>query len=187
MIHEYKNSLLLRRHKIKLFFIFWKFLVYLVGCLLILTIMVLFAGYSWLGNVFDEYLFILLFSFVNFAALALILDIIAHFNNLIYINDTHIYIIQNWLFIKEDIEIIELSQVTKVNIVCQWFLPNICSFWKIVIEQQRTETRPLFFIPEPYRVMSNIRAKMEKIKSLWWAKNELTSSKFDDSKIFWKI
>jgi hypothetical protein len=187
MIHEYKNALLLRRHQIKLFYIFWKFLIYLFAVMFIIIVLLLLSWYNKAWNSSLEYIFVFFLVFINIITLVLILDIIAHFNNLIYINDTHIYIIQNWLLIREDIEIIELGQVTKVNIVCQWFLANLCSFWKIIIEQQRTETRPLFYIPEPYRVMSNIRAKTDKLKSIWWQSKDLIWNKFDDSKIFWKI
>jgi hypothetical protein len=187
MIHEYKNALLLRRHQIKLFYIFWKFLVYLFLIMFIIMIFMLISWYNKMWDAFNEYLFSFFLIFINIITLVLILDIIAHFNNLIYVNDTHIYIIQNWLLVKEDIEIIELNQVTKVNILCQWFLANACSYWKIVIEQQRTETRPLFYIPEPYRVMSNIRTKIDKLKGSSWQVKDLIWNKFDDSKIFWKI
>ena len=187
MIHEYKGDLLLRRHHIKLVYIFWKFLIYLCIVMFIIMVIILISWYNKLWGAFNEYIFLIFLAFINLITLVLILDIIAHFNNLIYINDSYIYIIQNWLLIKEDIEIIELNQVTKVNIVCQWFLPNICSYWKIIIEQQRTETRPLFYIPEPYRIMSNIRVKMETLKSIWWKSKDLIWNKFDDSKIFWKI
>ncbi|EKE27353.1 MAG: hypothetical protein ACD_3C00223G0030 [uncultured bacterium (gcode 4)] len=187
MIHEYKNSLLLRRHKIKLFYIFWKFLIYLLICLSIASVFLLLTWYSKQWNIFNQNIFIIFMFFFNFIAFALILDIIAHFNNLIYINDSHIYIIRSWLLFREDIEIIELRKVTKVSIVCQWLLSNMLSYWKIMIEMQRAETKPLFHIPEPYRVMTNIRNKMDKMKSIWVQTKELTWNKFDDTRIFWKI
>ncbi len=174
-------------HKIKLFYIFWKFLIYLFICLLVVLTFLLLSGYSNQANIFDESIFIIFMIFFNLMAFALILDIIAHFNNLIYISDSHIYIIQNWLLLREDIEIIELSQVTKVHILCQWILPNMLSYWKVIIELQRSETKKLFFIPEPYRIMNNIRSKMDILKILWKPTKELNGNKFDDAKIFWKI
>ena len=56
---------------------------------------------------------------INLIYFIFIFDIIAYFNNIIIIYDTNLVILQSWLFIRENIEIIDLNQITKLNIECQ--------------------------------------------------------------------
>jgi hypothetical protein len=53
---------------------------------------------------------------INFAIITLIIDIIAYYNSVIIISNENIMIIKNVLLIKEDIEIIDISQLSKVDV-----------------------------------------------------------------------
>ncbi|MDD2908780.1 MAG: hypothetical protein PHZ26_03440 [Candidatus Gracilibacteria bacterium] len=104
-------------------------------------------------------IFILILT-INTVVAILIIDLVAYYNSIIIISGDNIIIIQNTLFIREDIEIINISQLTKVNIERHGILSNILGYGNLILEQQRTEARPLFYIPEPYRVINYIKSKM---------------------------
>ena len=151
---------MIRRHKVKLYYIFWKTLIYTLWFLIIVSMIFLLESSLSLNDTFHTYIGIFTVFSINIIWFSFIIDIVWHYNNLILIDSTNMIILQNWLLFREDIEIIWIDQITKVNVICQWFLPNACSYGKLIIEQQRTETRPLFFIPQPYIILNEIRDRM---------------------------
>ena len=175
---EDNNTFLLRRHKIKLFLILCK--VFLMVFLMVFSFYIF-----WKFHIFDQssenmnfisVIFIVLI--VNLIYLIFIFDIVAYFNNIIIINDTNLVILQNWLFIRENIEIIDLNQITKLNIECQWIIPNLLWYWRLIIEQQKGENRPLFFISEPHVILNHLRKKIDKI-------NDFNRIREDNNLIEW--
>ncbi|MDD2487296.1 MAG: hypothetical protein PHS92_02920 [Candidatus Gracilibacteria bacterium] len=163
MMLQDKNTLLLRRHKIKLVYIFGKLMIMFSLCFLIMLSVEHFNSSPVYDNVLHFYVMPFLLLIVNLILLVHIYDIIGYYNNIILIDDNNIMIIQNSLLLREDIEVISLSQITKINIICQGILPNILGYGKLVIEQQRTQTRPLFHIHNPYLILNHINSRIDKI------------------------
>jgi hypothetical protein len=162
MIYENDNILLFKIHKIKLFYIYWKYSL-LIGLLLSIFYAVTINSnnaftFESIFSLWSIPVFIIIL--INFAIITLIIDIIAYYNSVIIISNENIMIIKNVLLIKEDIEIIDISQLSKVDVKRHWVISNILWYWKIVFEQDKIENESLSFVPDPYRISNYIRKRM---------------------------
>lgn len=163
MILEKGSVMLIRRHKIKLAYIIWRLLLNVAWIIWILAIISWLYTFSWiLALTISIITFVLLqISFIRF-----ILELIWYYNNIIIVSLDQIMIIQSTLVLIEDIEILEIGKINKINVECRWLFANIFWYWRLIIEQQRFEKRPVFFIPDPYKVMHHIENKAKSLERL---------------------
>lgn len=60
---------------------------------------------------------------------------------------------------KDDLEIIDLKKVMKVDMTRRWIFANVLGFWHMVVEQQKNDVRIFHFIPKPYIVLRNLEKR----------------------------
>lgn len=162
MIYENSDILLFKRHSIKLVYIYWKFILLFNLFMLLLFVIISYREKLKLyeNSLFYWSIILILLLLINTAVIILIIDLITYYNSLVIISDDNIIIIQNTLLIREDIEIINIPQLTKVNIERHWLFSHLLWYWNLILEQQRAEVCPLFFTPEPYRIINYIKKRM---------------------------
>jgi len=156
-----KDYVIIKKHAIMMFFIISKFLIWLIIaiCLLIFT----YYFKSKIGNeVVLYFLLPLNLLIINYTFWKLIQWMVIYFNDLvIFINDK-IIIVKSSLINTDDLEIIEISKVMKIDVQCHWFISNLIWWWNLVIElpwASSTQIRILHFIPHPYRALQLLREK----------------------------
>ena len=137
-----RNSLLLIVRVLKsLFFIFLSFIIYHIWTKYFL-INIDIEGLKYI-------FFIAIFLFLNYAFINLITSIIAYYNDLIILHEDRIIILQSSLILKDNMEIIYVQKVIKIDWFKTWIIQNILWYWNIIIEQQKNDVRVFHFISKP--------------------------------------
>ncbi len=62
----------------------------------------------------------------------------------------------------DDIEIIDIDKITKIDSSIKWIISNIFSFWSLILEQNRDRTRNFKYIYKPYNAVKYME-EMKKI------------------------
>jgi hypothetical protein len=119
MIFEDGSTMLIRRHKIKLGYIFGKFFIAFIIFMGIIVFSSVLNTTAEIDNFLHTFIIPASLFIINVAFLIFIYDIIGYYNNIIIIDDNHIVIIQNSVLFREDIEIIDMARILKINIICQ--------------------------------------------------------------------
>lgn len=91
------------------------------------------------------------FIILNYAFIKLILYYIWYFNNLLIFHKDKIIVIKSTLLDTDNIEIIDLNKITKMDAFSNGIIPNILGYGTLVIEQQREKVREFWYIPKPYK------------------------------------
>lgn len=153
---------IIRKHWIVLLFRYLKF-----SLLIILTWVIYYFSMKYNNTIWEEIINIFLFPFVffliNYAFFKLLLFYIKFYNDLVIIHNKQVIILKSSLFLKDDIEFVDVSKITKFDTYCRWLIPNMFWFWNLVIEQQRDEVREIHFIPEPFRALKLIQDEKQKV------------------------
>lgn len=153
---------IIRKHWIVLFFKYLKFIL-----LLLLSLFLYYFSMKYNNTLWEEminiFLFPSIFFLVNYAFIKLLLSYIKFYNDLVLIHDKQVIILKSSLLFKDDIEFIDVSKITKLDTYCRWLIPNILSFWNLVIEQQRDEVREMHFVPEPFRALKLLQDEKQKV------------------------
>ncbi len=111
--------------------------------------------------------FPVIFLLINYSFLQLALGIIKYYNNLVIIVRDKFIIVHSSLILQEDLEIMDLSKVMKVDVSVHGLLANLLWYGHLVMEQQKDEVRTIHFIPNPYIVWQILRENTTYI-SQWW-------------------
>lgn len=102
---------------------------------------------------------------VNYAIIQFVLGVVKYFNLLVVIVHDHITIISSSLILKEDIEILELSKVMKIDVEMHGLIQNLLGFGALIIEQQKNDVRTLHLVPDPFAILRIIREKTTYLSS----------------------
>jgi hypothetical protein len=154
---------IVRKHGIILFFRKIKFLFWLsvAGILY-------YVSYAYRESLWDEVvyyvLFPLIFMFLNYAFLRLILSYIMYYYRLFIIHEDHIIIVKSSWFLIDDLEVIDIHKVMKIDSFSRWFLSNLFWYGSILIEQQKNDIRTFHFMPNPYRILDVFKKHKEEFK-----------------------
>lgn len=100
---------------------------------------------------------------INYAFIKLILYYVRFYNNLLVIKNWQLIMIKSSLLFLDDIEFIDISKITKVDIFSKWFIPNIVWYWNLIVEQQRDQVKTFHFIPDVHKALHIIKGEKEKI------------------------
>jgi len=60
---------------------------------------------------------------------------------------------------REDLEIMDLAKVMKIDVECHGLLANMFGYGHIIMEQQKDEVRRIHFIPKPFKVWQILRER----------------------------
>lgn len=107
--------------------------------------------------------FLFVFWAINYAFLSLILSIIEYYFDLMIVYKDQIVSIKCSLLFRDDIEIIDAYRIMKVDGYSRWLFQNILSFWNLVIEQQKEESKIFHFMPKPYKILMIIQKQRDNL------------------------
>lgn len=135
-----------------MFFRYLKFSFYLIIAFVFYFIAVRF--WYILGDDFTHYIILpLSFIILNYAFIKLILYYIWYYNNLLIFHDSVIIVIKSTLLDTDNVEIIDLHKITKIDAYADWVIANIFWYGTLVIEQQRDTVREFWYVPKPYKAI----------------------------------
>ncbi len=110
-----------------------------------------------------KYLFFwVVFLLINYSFLSLISSIVEYYNNLVVLYKDRIIILQSSLILKDNIEIIYIHKVVKINWSKIWVFQNILWYWNITIEEQNNNIRILNFISKPNSILKLLNSQKDK-------------------------
>lgn len=156
------NYTIIRKHWIVLIFRYLKSLLYIIIALILLYVSIKYWEYLWKEVVY--YLFFpIIFFLVNYWFIKLILWYIKFYNNLLIINNWKLIVINATLLLKDDIEFIDIKQVTKIDTFVRGALSNIIWYWDLVVEQQRDQVRIFHNISNPRKALHIINDEKDNI------------------------
>ncbi len=92
---------------------------------------------------------------------------IKYYNNLIIFYKQQIIVIKSSLLWTDNVEIVDLHKITKLDTFCNWIMPNLLWYWILVLEQQRDEVREFWYVPNPHKAISFLNEEREKIFWSW--------------------
>lgn len=154
--YEKNGYILVRRHWIIMFFNYLHFLFFVWLSFLLYILAIKFQENLW--HDFIKYIFFpLIFIILNYAFLKLIFEIIRYFNNLIILDKENLIVIKTSIIDTDNVEIIDLEKITKIDTSIVWVFPNILAYWDLILEQNRARTRTFNHIYKPYKIATYIR------------------------------
>lgn len=147
---------IIKRHSIVPILIFARFIL----IFLIWLVLAHFWVSWWEQNAIYYSIEIIIVSLIlNYAFYKLVIWLIWYYNNLIIFIWNKIIFINASLIMKDDLEIIDLKKVMKVDMTRRWIFANVLGFWHMVVEQQKNDVRIFHFIPKPYIVLRNLEKR----------------------------
>jgi len=108
--------------------------------------------------------FIVVFALLNYAFVNLISSLVEYYNDLIILHDDQIIILKSSLVLKDDMEIIDIHKVQKIDWFKRWIFQNLLGYGNIVIEQQKDDVRVFHFISKPHAILSLLRQQKDEYK-----------------------
>jgi hypothetical protein len=166
------DSSIISRHPI--------YLVYLVGKGAILLVASIGVGalFTFYKNEVPEdllryFVFPAVLALANYSILQFALGMVKFYNKLVIIVRDRIIIITSSLFLQEDIEILELRKVMKIDVECHGLLQNMLNYGALIIEQQKNDVRIMHLVPDPFTVLRIIREKTDYLSGTASAPNDL--------------
>lgn len=169
----YKDYTIIKKHWVMLLFYMAKFIFFLL-----IVAFLTFFTYEFKSEIWDDFITYFVYPWIivilTYWFLKLMLNIIFYFNDLVLFIHDKIIIVKSSLFLQDDLEIIDVSKVMKIDVQCHGFISNLIWYWNLVIEQQRDELRILHFIPKPYLALQLLREKTayvnDSTQNMWFFK-----------------
>lgn len=162
--YTYDNHVVIKRHKMIMCFSFLKVIfIFLVSFFLYYIATILQTQWSKASMIVVSIAFFIIFCLVHYGFFILTSLLIKYYNNVLIISDNTIVSIKCSLLLKDDVEVIDCYRITKVDAFTRWFLPNILSYWQIVIEQQQNDLKTFHYIPKPYKLLEIVKKQRQKL------------------------
>lgn len=146
-----------------MFFRYLKFSFFVFVSLIFYILAIRFTWTLW-NDLVKNIILPLSFILLNYAFIKLILYYIAYYNNLLIFHENSIIVIKSTLLDTDNVEIIDLNKVTKIDAFATWIAANIFGYWTLVVEQQREKVREFFYVPKPYKAISHLKDVRDKIE-----------------------
>lgn len=144
-----------------MFFRYMKFSFFVIVSVTFYLIAIKLSSSVWQEVV--KYLILpLSFIVLNYAFIKLILYYIAYYNNLLIFHEDKIIVIKSTLLDTDNVEIIDLHKITKMDAYSNGIIPNILGYGTLVIEQQREKVREFWYVPKPYKACTYLNEAKEK-------------------------
>lgn len=140
------------------FYIIAKFLIWFLISVWLLIFIDAFKDALW-SDIILYFLFPLNLIILNYSFWKLIQGLIFYYNDLVIFIQDKIIVVKSSLVIQDDLEIIEIWKVMKIDVQVHWFFANLLGYGNLVVEQQRDQLRILHFIPQPYEALQLLREK----------------------------
>lgn len=118
-------------------------------------------GTDWL-NIIS---FLIIFALIHYSFITFILYIIYYYNDLVIMDKDQIIILKSSLLLIDDMEIIDIYKIVKMDSFSRWFFWNVLWYWTIVIEQQKNDVRIFHYISDPHRMLDIFKKQKEEFKT----------------------
>lgn len=92
------------------------------------------------------------------------LSYIDYYYNLFIIYENHIIIIKSSLILIDDLEVLDVNKVMKIDSISRWLFSNMLWYWNILLEQQKNDVRTFHFMPNPYRIVEIFKKHRQEFK-----------------------
>ncbi len=139
-----------------LFFNYLSFLFSMFICFLLYFISVKYINI--IDHTIIKYLFFpIIFLLLNYSFIKFTLRLIRYYNDLILLKQDQIIIIKTSLIDTDNIEIIDIDKITKIDSSMTWIIQNFFAFWDLILEQNRDRTRNFNYIYKPYNAVNSIK------------------------------
>lgn len=129
----------------------------------IITISLILVVIYFRSSIWDDvtilFFYPLILIFLTYTFFSLILWLIDYHNDLVIFLHDKIIILSSTLYFRDDLEIIDVSKIMKIDVQIHWFFANLLWYGKLIIEQQREDLCTLRFIPRPYKALELLREK----------------------------
>ncbi|PID84190.1 hypothetical protein CSB09_02135 [Candidatus Gracilibacteria bacterium] len=113
---------------------------------------------SYLNPVLAKYiLFPLIVIIIHYAFFYLIFRLIRYYNNLILLKKDAMFIVKTSLIEFDNIELIELDKITKIDTQMKGIIQNLLSYGTLIIEQNRDRVREFHYIYKPYKAVRHLK------------------------------
>jgi hypothetical protein len=135
------------------------------------AILLFFITYSFKGTfspAFIEYIMLpMIIININYAFIHLMLHFVRYYHKIAVILEPEdkMILLSTSLFFQDDVQILELRKITKLEVDCDGFFPNVFDYGDLVIEQQNNDIRRLYRVPNPNRLLKIIREKTSYLKN----------------------
>ena len=96
------------------------------------------------------------FVIFNYAFLQVILNLIRFYNRIVIIEPTKITILHCSLFLMDDMEVMDMSSVLKIDVEQHGFISNLLWYGHLIFEQ-RNQIRKIHYLPKPYNIIGTLR------------------------------
>lgn len=153
---------IIKRHWIILFFAMVRFAVFFGAWILIYY-------FAWKvpAHDYETTLFILaiIFALTTYAFIKLVLNIIWYNFNIIIFIRNKVILIRSTILLVDDVEIIDISKIMKVDVECRGIIPNMLNYWHLTIEQQKNDVRVFHFVPDPYQALKILEMHRDMVHS----------------------
>lgn len=73
------------------------------------------------------------------------------------LKENSVIVIKTSLIDTDNIEIIDLDKITKIDTTMTWIIPNVLAYWDLVLEQFKDRTRIFHHIYKPYKLANLIK------------------------------
>lgn len=168
-IEEINWCILIRKHIILFIIKSFKILFFLLIIWIICYFLLKYIDQIKNINSLNYLLFWLIFILFNYYFISFIVFMINYYNDLIILHNDQIIIIKTYLIMKDDVEIIDINDIVKVDLFSHWIFQNILWYGTIIIEHQKYD-----FIPNPHLVVSMIEKQKKNYKNKRrWNINEI--------------
>jgi hypothetical protein len=97
--------------------------------------------------------FWIIFILLNYIFTKIIIYIIEYYNDLIILHNDQIIILKSSLIMKDDMEVIDVDKVMKIDSFSRGPFQNIIWYGSIIIEQQKNDVRTFAYIPKPHTIL----------------------------------
>lgn len=155
---DHKEYALIKQHSIMLLYYLVKFIFFIIITASLSIFLYFFKDKIW-AEITDFFFFPLILCLLTYAFIKLVLGLIIYYNNLVIFLHDKIIILKSSLFLLDDVEIIDVSKIMKIDVQIHWFFANLLWYGNLVVEQQRDELLILRFIPSPYKALQLLREK----------------------------
>lgn len=176
------NLVIIRKHILLLLFRSLKVVMYLLVAWLLYWLTIKYKDEFW-PDLIHYIILPTILIIVNFGFLKLILYVIQHYNNLLIFHDDHLVVIKSSFILVDDIEILDVYKVTKIDTYSRWIMSNLFWYGTVIVEQTRNEVRQFSFIPDPKRTLWLFREQKSRIiEQRSKIKDDSGKKEYDESK-----
>ena len=158
-----QDCAIVRKHYIVILLRKIRFLIFFAVSSLLFYISFYYREVLWEEFVFFVF-FPLIFGLLNYSFFKMMLSYIDYYYNLFIIYENHIIIIKSSLILIDDLEVLDVNKVMKIDSISRWLFSNMLWFWNILLEQQKNDVRTFHFMPNPYRIVEIFKKHRQEFK-----------------------